>query len=130
MNVVIAGGRDFNDYELLTSFTDKILEPLWEKGLIVILSGHCRGADRLGERYAAEHDLAVELFLPDWSIGRSAGPRRNKEMLEEADLVIAFPTGGRGTQNLLKLAKKNRIRVEICPAAETDNETDTEKRQA
>jgi hypothetical protein len=44
--------------------------------------------------------------------GKGAGPRRNKQMIEEGnpDLVIAFP-GGRGTADMINRARAAGVRV-------------------
>ena len=47
--VIIAGSRNFNNYELLRSELDKLFnEPF------IIVSGGAKGADTLGELYAKE----------------------------------------------------------------------------
>ena len=51
--VVIAGGRDFNDYKLLKEKMDWILSNKSSSN-IVIVSGGAHGADLLGELYAKE----------------------------------------------------------------------------
>lgn len=49
--------------------------------------------------------------------GRKAGPIRNQNMIDlmAPDAVIAFP-GGRGTQGMIDLAKKNGVNVWEVPA--------------
>lgn len=108
--VVIGGCREFNDYRLLCDFADACLSRIAAQGDICIVSGGCRGADMLGERYAAERGYAVERHLVDWKqYGRSAGPRRNREMVEAADYVIAFWDGrSRGTASLIDYAKERK----------------------
>lgn len=54
MRVIIAGGRDFNDYELLKTEVNSLIR---EESHVIIVSGQARGADRLGERYAEEQGL-------------------------------------------------------------------------
>ena len=49
--VIIAGSRDFDDYNLLRNTMDKLLV---NKTQVTIISGTARGADRLGEQYAQE----------------------------------------------------------------------------
>jgi predicted Rossmann fold nucleotide-binding protein DprA/Smf involved in DNA uptake len=50
VRVIIAGSRDFNDYELLKKHCDYLLQNQKE---VEIISGGARGADKLGERYAS-----------------------------------------------------------------------------
>lgn len=70
--VVVAGGRDFDDYGMLI---DKLNHLLQNKSEIVIVSGAAKGADKLGENYAKARGLKVESFPADWEThGKAAGP--------------------------------------------------------
>ena len=108
--VIIAGGRDFTDYQLLRQKCDKILGEKSKTSQIVIVSGTARGADRLGERYARERGFQVERYPADWDAdGKSAGPIRNAKMAENADALIAFWNGEvkhSGTYNMIDTAMK------------------------
>ena len=73
--VIIAGTRHFNDYGLLREYADKLLENKRAAGeKIIILSGHCYGADLLGERYARERGYPVEVYEAQCSDGFSRPP--------------------------------------------------------
>ena len=114
--VVIGGCRDYADYLFFKSRLDEIFKN--EKDEIIIISGHCSGVDLMGERYAAENGLKVEIFLPEWKkYGRAAGPLRNKQMVEHSKLVIAFWDGkSKGTKSLIKsaqISKKEVIKIDI-----------------
>jgi hypothetical protein len=107
--VIIAGSRYYDDYETLREkceslLSHKFLDP---NCTIIVLSGGAAGADALGERFAKEHHLQVELHPANWEkYGRAAGPRRNAEMAACADALIAFPKQGeanRGTNNSKRL---------------------------
>ena len=50
--VIIAGTRNLNDYRMLCEYVDFKLSNI--KDDIEIVSGRCRGADFLGEKYAIE----------------------------------------------------------------------------
>ena len=105
MKVVIAGSRTLVDYEVVKTAIKKS-----GMAVSVVFSGHCRGADRLGELYAKEHGLACQLYLPEWAkYGRAAGPKRNAAMLADADVLIAILKAGaanRGTLNIIEQARK------------------------
>lgn len=109
--VLIAGCRYFNDYKIAKKYIDYYISNIREKYKITIISGGALGADSLGERYARENRFKIKRFLPDWEkYGRSAGPRRNKLMVETADYVICFwdgkSPGTRSTVNYTKAAGK------------------------
>ena len=114
--VIIAGSRSFRDYGLLRAKTDILLSrKVSSLKQIVIISGHCNGADLLGERYAKEKKYRIETFLPQWELyGRAAGPIRNAEMARNADALIAFWDGqSRGTENMIAEAKANGLLIRI-----------------
>lgn len=50
--VIIAGGRDFDDYQLLKATMDKLLCNITDE--ITVVCGQAKGADTLGEQYAME----------------------------------------------------------------------------
>jgi predicted Rossmann fold nucleotide-binding protein DprA/Smf involved in DNA uptake len=122
IKVLIAGGRFFNDYELLKSKCDEILADILDR--ITVVSGHARGADELGEDYADEKGYEIDTHPAKWDdlnaepcvIGynkygklynKLAGFNRNKEMMSIADIVICFWDGkSKGTKDTINLAKK------------------------
>ena len=110
--LVVAGSRDFNDYSLLSAELDKLLAG---KTNITIVSGTARGADRLGERYAAEHNLRIEHFPAEWEkYHKGAGPIRNMKMVQSADAVIVFwDNESSGTKNIIECARKQDIPYRI-----------------
>ena len=112
LKVIIAGGRDFKNYELLKEKCQKILANQKE---VIIISGGANGADKLGEQYAQEYGHKVEKFLADWDkFGKSAGYIRNKEMADNADALIAFWDGvSKGTKHMIDLAKEKELKIRV-----------------
>lgn len=112
MKVIVAGSRDFDDYESLKTYCDYILGNLTD---IEIVSGTARGADKLGERYAEERGFPVTKFPADWNKhGKKAGPIRNEQMADYADALIAFWDGeSRGTKHMIDIAKANFLAVRV-----------------
>lgn len=112
--VIIAGCRDFTDYELLREKCDYHLQNLRLED-IVIVSGHASGADSLGERYAQERGFQLETYPADWQAhGRAAGPIRNAKMANVAHALIAFWDGkSRGTKNMIDTAGKHNLQVAV-----------------
>lgn len=111
---IIAGCRDFADYELLKENCDIYLQDQQPKD-IVIVSGHASGADALGERYAQERGFGLETYPADWKVhGRAAGPIRNTQMASVAHALIAFWDGkSRGTKNMIDTATKRGLQVAV-----------------
>lgn len=112
MKVIIAGSRTFDNYHLLQSECDKILQG---EDQVEIVSGGARGADKMGEVYAKSKGYSLKIFPADWNqFGKSAGYIRNKQMAEYSDCLIAFWDGiSRGTSNMIQLAKENNLSVHV-----------------
>lgn len=111
MKVIIAGGRDFNNYELLVSKCDEILQD----SNYEIVSGTANGADKLGEKYAKSKGFNLKLFPANWNeFGKSAGYIRNKQMGEYSDMLIAFWNGtSKGTKHMIEISNKLNLIVHI-----------------
>jgi hypothetical protein len=111
--VIVAGGRDFCDYPKMVAYLDRILslKVADPETKVILISGMARGADSLAIRYAEEKGLIVEKFPADWeTYGKSAGYRRNCQMAEVANALVAFP-GGRGTAHMIETAKAKGLAV-------------------
>lgn len=117
LRVIIAGSRDFNNYNLLNSTISNYLKE--NTNNVEIISGTARGADQLGERFANEYGYQIKRFPADWNLyGKIAGPIRNREMAEYASdgqgVLFAFWDGkSRGTKSMINLAKKFGLEVHI-----------------
>ena len=78
--VIVAGGRDFDNYEFLKEKLDETFESLGDLDAhpIEIISGMADGADILGIKYAKEHKLTMVLYPANWDkYPRMAGILRN-----------------------------------------------------
>ena len=113
--IIIAGGRDFNDYKLLEKEVSGFLKTLDIDSGLEIVSGGAKGVDAMGERFAQENDIAVKLFPADWKkFGRAAGPKRNAQMADYATHLLSFWDGkSKGTKSMISLAEKKGISVKI-----------------
>ena len=104
MRVIIAGSRDIAEY---TDVYEAILESRWKDDITEVVSGGARGVDKLGERFAREHNLPVSHFLANWNKhGKAAGYIRNQEMAMNADALIAvWDMKSKGTANMIEVAQ-------------------------
>lgn len=126
MRVLVCGGRDFADRELLA----RTLDSLFNK-LTFLIHGGASGADTLADEWAETNGIPRRAYRANWNnlhapgaivkttragkpYNARAGIWRNQRMLVEGkpDLVIAF-AGGSGTANMVSLAKKAGVPVEI-----------------
>lgn len=82
-----------------------------------IVSGGAKGIDTCAERYAKNHNIPIKIFLPKYEkYGRSATLKRNIEIIDYADTVLAFWDGkSKGTKFVInKCREKNKsIRIFI-----------------
>lgn len=113
--VVIFGSRDFNNYELLKEKCDVYLQNKKETHHIIIVSGHARGADTLGEQYAKEKDYELETYPADWDkYGKKAGFIRNEQMGDIANAAIGFWDGkSHGTKHMIDYCKNKGLDVRV-----------------
>lgn len=116
LKVVIAGSREFEDYEKMKRLVKGFLVKVEDE--IEIVSGGCRGADMLGERLAGECGWSVRRFEANWKLyGKCAGIIRNREMAKYADICLLFVVegaGNRGSRNMLKEARERGCRVYVA----------------
>ena len=114
--IIIAGGRDFNDYDRLCAFMDQYcLDNDLGPDNTDFISGEARGADSMGKQWALSRGYKVQLHPADWNLhGKSAGYIRNKQMADEATALVAFWDGSsKGTGNMIWVATKAGLKVHI-----------------
>ena len=115
--VIVAGGRDFDNYEFLKEKLDETFESLGDLDAhpIEIISGMADGADILGIKYAKEHKQTMVLYPANWDkYPRMAGILRNMNMLVTATHLVAFWDGkSHGTKHMIEIAKEKGIPVWI-----------------
>ena len=80
-----------------------------------IVSGGAKGIDTCARDYALLHDIKLTEFLPEYNkYGRGAPLKRNLQIIEYADVVIAFWDGkSRGTKYVIDNCKKLGVQVDV-----------------
>ena len=114
--IIVAGGRSFNNYDLLEQKLDYYLSSKINEGYdIVIISGTAKGADSLGEKYAINKGYEIERFPANWyKYGKSAGYRRNVDMANVADACIVFWDGtSPGSKHMIDIANTKRLALRV-----------------
>lgn len=92
--LLVSGGRDFRDADLLTQHLDNLVADQ-DKKQILIVSGGCRGADLLAVKYAKARGINYIIVQAQWrNHGSAAGPRRNQRMIDQyrPHAAICFPS--------------------------------------
>lgn len=110
MRVIVAGSREVTDFTTVqAAITSSGFQPT------VILSGTAKGVDQLGEKYATLNNIKIERYPAQWdSFGKSAGYRRNIEMSENADALVAVWDGkSKGTKHMIDIANRNGLFVYV-----------------
>jgi hypothetical protein len=80
----------------------------------------------MGEEYGKEEGIPIKKFLPRWDLyGRSAGFRRNKEMGDYADGLIALWDGtSHGTKQMIEYMRGLGKKVFVFKWTEDDRDTE------
>jgi predicted Rossmann fold nucleotide-binding protein DprA/Smf involved in DNA uptake len=106
--VAVIGSRSFSDREKLYSVLTKNKERIK-----IIVSGGARGADTLATQWASDYGVPYLVFPAKWRdpetlvFDRGAGMRRNRQIVEYSDVVIAFWDGtSAGTKNSIDTAQQ------------------------
>lgn len=122
--VIIAGSRGFSNYKLLREQCNKYLREKKKTSNIIIVSGHARGADTLGEKYAQDEGFDLEIYPAQWKkLGKQAGYRRNEQMAEVADALIAFWDGeSKGTKHMIDIMNAKNLQVKVVEYEATNKE--------
>lgn len=110
MRLIIAGSRNFTNFDLLKSRVSAL--PF---KINTIISGGARGTDSLGEWYAYQNDIPLEIFPANWQkYGKQAGYLRNVEMANNAGALIAFWDGkSKGTKHMINIALEKSLEVVV-----------------
>ena len=111
MRVIIAGSRRINDYAKVCGAVRRSGFPISR-----VVSGMAAGVDTLAVRFAREHGLPCDQFPAEWrKWGRRAGYRRNVQMAQHADALIAVWDGrSPGTRHIIETAKARGLPVFVA----------------
>ena len=119
MTILCCGDRNWNNALVIRN---ALLDYIRNDKDLTIIHGNANGTDRTCAFVALELGLNqsnIKSFPANWNkFGKSAGPIRNKQMLDEGkpDLVLAFHNfiaNSKGTKNMLEQAKKRNISTKL-----------------
>ena len=115
MKVIIAGSREGFISTDLWDFLDQGCGCWDGMNITEVVSGGARGVDSLGEMWASDNNIPVKKFPADWDLfGKSAGYKRNEEMAQYADCLVALWDGkSKGTKHMIELALKYNLKLYI-----------------
>ncbi len=115
MKVAIIGSSEFTDYAYLKNILDCYLKA----GFIekIITSDDSQGTTVLAKRYAKANELECQEFKAYWERGKSAGHIRNKNIINNCDIMIIFRIGvgsNKGIDNAIEQANNKGRDIVIC----------------
>jgi hypothetical protein len=88
MHIAIVGSREYPRLADITTFVRRLPVDT------AVVSGGGRGVDRVAEQAAKARGLQTLIFPAEWErYGRSAGSRRNANIVAASDQVVAFWDG-------------------------------------
>ncbi len=109
--VAIIGSRDFKNKNLLD---EKMQELNLEFPISHIVSGGAKGADTLGQQWANKNNIQTIIFYPDFKNRKRAYHFRNRQIVQESDIIVAFWNGhSTGTKYTINYAKSLEKKVYI-----------------
>ena len=115
MKVIIAGGRDFTNVNVMATTLNNLqdVDHVIEIEKLTLICGMARGADLTAYKLFSEVGLPVKMYPADWDqYGKSAGYIRNNQMAAVADMLIAFWDGeSRGTAHMIDTMKQQHKSV-------------------
>lgn len=117
---IVCGSRTVSD----STFVHSVLDQFSIGTDDLLITGGANGADSIARDYAVSHTDSSPVFYAEWAkYGRSAGPKRNKRMLDALmDLSNEFRKGviafvdkpmaeSKGTAGMCRMAKDAGISV-------------------
>jgi len=101
--LAIVGYRDFNDWNMFSGHVFAWIEEHGKPSQII--SGGCKGTDKMAERFAETNQISMVVLNPNNSHGKQKFAIRDKEIARRCTHMIAFPSNrGRGTQLTIRFA--------------------------
>lgn len=106
MKTAVIGSRTLNITDLGKYLPQETTE---------IVSGGAKGIDTCARAYAQKNNLKLTEFLPEYDkYGRGAPLKRNLQIIDYADEVIAFWDGtSRGTKYVIESCKQKNVKVTV-----------------
>lgn len=111
--LAVIGSRDYLDrkfvFEILSRFIKKY------PSVRFIVSGGAVGPDLISESFARKNNLSRLIFRPEYKKhGKSATFKRNFEIIDSAEYVIAFQKNkSKGTQHSIEYALKKKLPIVV-----------------
>lgn len=110
MKLAVVGSRNLR-YNFNAKYDALLLicEVIEKHNIKHLVSGGAVGPDQWGEEAAGNYHLSKTVYKPDWNTyGKSAGYRRNYDIINDADYILVFWDGkSKGTHHDITLARRS-----------------------
>ena len=110
--IAVIGSRNFKNKTLLNQHMKKLLD---KYTITHIISGGAKGADTLGVQWGQKNKIETIVFYPDFKKRKRAYHFRNRQIVKNSDILVAFwdgsSTGTKYTINFAKTLEKEVIVV-------------------
>lgn len=126
VKLLVSGSRSIIDSTYITGKLNELVVELGGFNHVTIISGGCpTGADRVAKNFAQLNHVEYVECNAEWDkYGKSAGPRRNKTMVEECDILLAFwDETSKGTGGTISYARECSKRVVVYTLSESSSPT-------
>ena len=120
----VVGSRDYNNKQEIYKYLDSKLDKISS-----VVSGGCpTGADAIAQEYCKDRGISITIHYPDWKgLGKKAGFSRNRKIVTDCDVLIAWWTGSKGTENSINIAKEMGKKIVIHKVESETPPKETEK---
>lgn len=118
LRILVTGCRDWTDRAIIER--EVAAQIVGNVRSVTVVTGDAPGVDSIAGKVATARGWMWERHFADWkAYGKSAGPKRNAEMVAAgADVCVAFWDGkSPGTLDCIKRAVIAGIRVHVVPRA-------------
>lgn len=116
--VCITGERNNDSFEhTINVVLNSLIDITDDKIKLKIIFGDCSGVDTTAKKLCIEKGINYQVHPANWDLhGKAAGPIRNAQMIDIANVVYAFHSNiknSKGTKNTIKLAKGKGIQYRL-----------------
>lgn len=114
--LIVAGGRDFNDYALMDASINQVLSELADDLVVSIVSGkHKTGVDAQVSNWATIHQCThIPYYAPYREYGARAVYIHNDTMAKDSSGLLAFYDGAdKQTAHLIAIARAKDLYVKV-----------------
>ena len=107
IKLMICGSRVITDEQFVFNIIDEYVAKLPDD--VIVIEGEAYGVDLIAKKWAITHNKQIMSFPAQWDkYGKSAGFRRNYDMVEACDQCLIFWNGqSKGTKHDIELCKKS-----------------------